>query len=133
MRITLLSAFAAALICGCTQTPRDMLTAGTWACKAKDESKIELSFHKDGKLTGKMSMIDPATPPAPDALAIVMELGGTWSLAGDADLTFGFGDVKLVQAKRGDQPLDPAEAEYFKQAFASTTEVKSKVSFTGGR
>jgi len=126
---------AAILVSGCTQTPADMLTAGTWTCKAKsDDSQMDLTFEKGGKLVGKMTSDrkDPAQA-QPDDIVLKMEFGGSWSLAGDSDLTFGFKDAKVIEAKRGGQDLPQEETEYFKQAFTSEPAIKSKITVSGSK
>lgn len=135
MRTLLLPAMAAILLCGCTQTPSDMLTAGTWTCKAKgDDSQIALTFEKGGKLVGKMTSDrkDPAQT-QPDVISLKMEFGGSWTLTGDTDLTFGFKDAKVIEAKRAGQDLAPEETEFFKQAFTSDPAIKSKIAMAGSK
>jgi hypothetical protein len=132
MRPTVLLAVSAACLAACTQTPKDMLTGGPWSCAADDESKMEMAFQKDGKLAGKMTMADPSVPPPPDAMKIVLEFGGSWTLTGDSDLTFGFKDVKVTEAKRGDQNLEPAEAEFFKGMLSDADSVSAKIASISG-
>jgi hypothetical protein len=123
MRATIFGLIAAAaLLSGCSQGNRDLMTGGTWACSGKYEGRMDLTFGTGGKLAGKMFAINP-----PLGVDVSLEFGGTWRLEGNQDLIFDINDVKTVEGKLFDRPLDPAERETFKHGLETAKGVKARI------
>jgi hypothetical protein len=100
-----------------------MLTSGAWNC-SEDDIKLSLDFAGGGKLTGEITLDEGSA----DGLHVKLETGGSWDLQGENDLSFTFSDVAIAEAKRGDQALDAAEAEFFRGMFSDPEPVKAKIS-----
>jgi hypothetical protein len=123
MRLIAFLAIAALGLGACNQGPKGLLIGGAWTC-AETDANMSLHFQGDGKLTSDVSLDDTS----PDGLHVKLRTGGTWEFKGEDDLSFAFADVAIVEAKRGGQPLEPAEAEYFKGMFSNPDPVNAKIS-----
>jgi hypothetical protein len=129
MRRIILAAVPALGLVACDSGPKSLLTGGAWICE-EPETKMTMRFAGDGKLTSDIDLIDPS----PDGLHVKLKTGGSWELKGDSDLSFTFTDVAIAEAKRGDQALEAAEAEYFKGLFSDPDPVQAKIaSITGNK
>jgi len=128
MRPTILLAVSAFCLAACDQGPKVLLGGGQWTC-AEDEIVLALTFGSGGKLTGDIKMDDESSP---EGLHVLVRVSGPWELKGEDELSFSFTEVAIAEAKRGSEPLEQAEAEYFKGMFSDADPVNAKIASIGG-
>jgi hypothetical protein len=124
MRAAIFGLIAAALLSGCGQGNRDLITGGTWTCSGKypDEGRMDITFEKGGRLVGKAISINPAV-----GSDISLEFEGTWRIEDSQDLIWNSSGVKTVEGKLFGRPLDPAERETLKRGLEGTGGVKARI------